>query len=110
MSQEQTNQAAAVKPDPAAAAKTNEGGLTIKVINVQLAETVFKIKKTTKLWKVMDSYRQKEKMLQGDCNFTFDGHILLWDKALSPTAGDLEMEDGDIIEFTVRQDGGAGSF
>ena len=66
--------------------------------------THFKIKKTTALRKVFKAYAQKQGIPLDTIRFSFDGDRVVDDE--STTAGDLGLEDGDIIDANVAQVGG----
>ena len=64
-------------------------------------EVMFRIKRTTPLGKLMNSYCERQGKSLKSVRFLFDG------KRLEPhnTPDEMEMDDGDIIEATVEQQG-----
>ena len=65
-------------------------------------EVVFKIRKHTRLQKLMDAYCQRQSLNRGSVRFLFDGNRVNDDD----TPRTLEMEDGDVIDVLVEQTGG----
>jgi small ubiquitin-related modifier len=83
-----------------------EGGdnetLQLKVKNSEGKETVFKLKKSTALRKMMDAYCQREGLPADGVRFLFEGERL--NREHTPES--LGMEDGDVIDALIEQTGG----
>ena len=62
----------------------------------------FKIKKTTKMSKVFDTYAQRKGIQPTSLRFLLDGDRVGMDQ----TPKMLEMEDGDQIDAVLEQQGG----
>ena len=62
----------------------------------------FKIKKTTKMSKVFDTYAQRKGIQPTSLRFLLDGERVGMDQ----TPKMLEMEDGDQIDAVLEQQGG----
>ncbi|KAK7731249.1 SUMO protein smt3 [Diaporthe eres] len=77
--------------------------LSIKVTDNN-NELVFKIKKSTKLEKLIDSFCERHGKDPGSVRFLFEGDRI----KKSDTPDSLEMEDGDTIEVFYEQTGGNG--
>lgn len=94
MSEEQQDQ----KPD------VKEGGshINLKVVTQDGNEIFFKCKLTTPLSKLMQAFCQRQGVAQNSVRFLFDGNRLTGQQ----TPGELEMEDGDVIDVMVEQQGG----
>ena len=60
-------------------------------------------KKTTPLQKLMNAYCQRQGVSMAAVRFHFDGERL----RESQTPGELDMEDGDAIDVSMEQVGGA---
>lgn len=65
-------------------------------------EVYFKVKRTTKLKKLMDAYCARVGKEPGSVRFLFDGERIQPDA----TPEQLEMEDEDEIDAMVEQTGG----
>ncbi|KAF4635690.1 hypothetical protein G7Y89_g2419 [Cudoniella acicularis] len=76
--------------------------LSIKVKDQNNQEMTFKIKYTTKLEKVMAAYCKAQEIDIGTRRFLFEGHRIQKDD----TPQSLEMEDDDMIDVFVEQQGG----
>jgi len=85
------------KPDPSAA-----GQLNLKVVTQDGNEIFFKCKQTTPLQKLMQAFCNRQGVALNSVRFLFDG------ARLSPnqTPQELDMEDGDVIDVMVEQQGG----
>ncbi|KAJ3427896.1 small ubiquitin-related modifier [Anaeramoeba flamelloides] len=81
---------------------TDNNQITLKVVDPQGGETVFRIRKTTKFTKLFKVYCERKGYQLGSIKFTFDG--ILVDEEQTPD--ELDMEDEDIIEAHLRQVGG----
>ena len=79
-----------------------EQQITIKVVNAEGAEVYFKIKRKTKLQKLMDAYCKKQGVSTSSIRFHFDGKRIEADKCVD----DYEMEDDDVIDAMAEQTGG----
>ena len=75
-------------------------------INIQYyqtgEETVFKIKKTTKMTKVFSAYAQRKGVESNSLRFLLDGERIADDQ----TPKTLELEDQDQIDCVLEQLGG----
>lgn len=67
-------------------------------------ETFFKIKKTTKMSKVFQTYAAKKGVQVGSIRFLLDGERIEPEQ----TPKMLELEDQDQIDCVLEQTGGAG--
>jgi small ubiquitin-related modifier len=76
--------------------------VTLKLRNADGAETIFKVKWTTKFSKIMEAYCKKFGLEQGGIRLVFDGSRL--DEHESPESANLE--DGDVIEVRTFMIGG----
>lgn len=65
-------------------------------------ETFFKIKKTTKMSKVFDTYAQRKGIATASIRFLLDGETIKGDQ----TPKMLELEDQDQIDCMLEQTGG----
>jgi len=76
--------------------------ISIKVVNSEGNEVCFKIKKNTKLRKLMDAYCKRQGLVNGSVRFSFDGN------RVNPemTPDDIGMQSDDIIDAMVEQTGG----
>eukprot|EP01082_Thalassiosira_pseudonana_P010194 g8948.t1 g8948 contig34:495094-495889(+) len=85
-------------------AKPEEGSeqLTIRVKDQNGEETYFKIKKTTKMKKIMDAYAQRKGINRTSVRFLLDGDRITDDD----TPKTLEIEDQDQIDCVLEQTGG----
>jgi small ubiquitin-related modifier len=72
------------------------------IVKSEETEVHFKIKRTTPLKKLMNSFCQRQGKDPKSVRFSYDGETVL-DTA---TPNDLEMEDGDCIDVMVGQLGG----
>ncbi|CDR93726.1 ubiquitin-like protein, putative [Babesia bigemina] len=76
--------------------------IQIKVRSPDGSEVYFKIKRKTKLEKLMTTYCSRLGQSPDAVRFLFDGDRIKGDA----TAEDLGIEDGDIIDAMVQQTGG----
>eukprot|EP00980_Cylindrotheca_fusiformis_P010690 scaffold2391_cov113-Cylindrotheca_fusiformis.AAC.7 len=76
--------------------------ITIRVKDQSGEETFFKIKKTTKMGKVFETYAQRKGMQMSSLRFLLDGDRIKEDQ----TPKMLEMEDQDQIDCVLDQVGG----
>ncbi|KYQ90886.1 small ubiquitin-like protein [Tieghemostelium lacteum] len=83
--------------------KPSDEQINIKVINQANQEVYFKIKKTTPLRKLMDSYCSRQGVSQNSIRFLYDGQRL--DQNATPAS--LGMENNDIIDVALTQTGGS---
>jgi len=76
--------------------------INIKVVNSEGNEVFFKIKKNTKLRKLMDAYCKRQGLVNGSVRFSFDGN------RVNPetTPDDIGIQSDDIIDAMVEQTGG----
>lgn len=80
----------------------NKEHLNLKVKAQDGTEVYFKVKKTTKLKKLMDAYCSRVAKEPGSIRFLFDGDRIAPDS----TPQQLGMEDEDEIDAMVEQHGG----
>lgn len=96
--QQQSNSPAAERQEAPAQADH----LNIKVTDNN-NELMFKIKKSTKLEKLMKAFCDRHGKPPGSVRFVFEGERI----QESDTPDKLEMEDGDAIEVFYEQRGGS---
>lgn len=85
--------------------KPADGGsepITIRVRDQTGEETYFKIKKTTKMAKVFDTYAQRKGVQAQSLRFLLDGERIDGDA----TPKQLELDDQDQIDCMLEQMGG----
>jgi small ubiquitin-related modifier len=73
-----------------------------RVVQQTGEETFFKIKKTTKMSKVFETYAQRKGVQVGSLRFLLDGERI----EASSTPKFLELEDQDQIDCVLEQTGG----
>ncbi|KAL3771302.1 LOW QUALITY PROTEIN: hypothetical protein ACHAW5_004511 [Stephanodiscus triporus] len=78
--------------------------ITIRVKDQTGEETMFKIKKSTKMSKVFSAYAQRKGVEQASLRFLLDGERI----SETDTPKMLELEDEDQIDCVLAQVGGAG--
>jgi len=86
-------------------APKQEGGnepITIRIKDQTGEETFFKIKKTTKMQKVFETYAQRKGVQPQSLRFLLDGERIESDQ----TPKMLELEDQDQIDCVLEQTGG----
>ncbi|KAI2504997.1 Ubiquitin-2 like Rad60 SUMO-like protein [Fragilaria crotonensis] len=76
--------------------------ITIRVRDQTGEETFFKIKKTTKMSKVFDTYAQRKGVQATSLRFMLDGERI--DENSTPKM--LELDDQDQIDCMLEQTGG----
>ncbi|KAK9235221.1 ubiquitin-related domain-containing protein [Lipomyces kononenkoae] len=94
-----------VKPEGAANATPSAGGgehLNIKVTDNN-NEVFFRIRKTTALKKLMDTFCERQGKARSSLRFLYDGERI--NETDTPDA--LGMQDGDTLEVHQEQIGGA---
>lgn len=82
-----------------------EGGgehINLKVVTQDGNEIYFKCKQSTPLQKLMHAFCQRQGVAMGSVRFLFDGARL----NETQTPKELDMEDGDVIDVMVEQQGG----
>ena len=91
-----------VTTEPEPAKEVGSKKINIKVANADGVEIFFQIKNSTKLKKLMNVYCKKQGLVPGSVRFTFDG------TRINPetTAGEMEMDNDDVIDAHVEQTGG----
>ena len=90
------------KPLPADAQNLYDNyPLDLKVVTQAGTEIFFKCKQTTPLSKLMNAFCQRQGINAASVRFLFDG------QRLNPqqTPQELEMEDGDVVDVMVEQQG-----
>jgi small ubiquitin-related modifier len=90
------------KPDEAGGGGANEQ-ITIRVKDQTGEETMFKIKKSTKMSKVFSAYAQRKGVEASSIRFLLDGERI----NDTDTPKMLELEDEDQIDCVLQQVGGA---
>ena len=75
--------------------------LSIKVVSQDGMEIYFKIKRRTKMSKLMTAYANRTGMAINSLRWLFDGERVRWDD----TPRELAMEDGDCIDVMMEQVG-----
>ena len=89
----------------AADGKAGAGTLQITIKTADNNEMTFKLKPTTKLSKMLDAFAANKGVPPGSAcpyRFHFDGQRV----NPSMTPADLEMEDGDLVDASLQQEGG----
>ena len=76
--------------------------LSIKVVSQSGDETVFKLKKTTPLKKMMNAYAERQGVSLISMKFLFDGARIQPES----TPEQLKMTDGEQIDVVLEQTGG----
>uniref|UniRef100_A0A7S3B187 Ubiquitin-like domain-containing protein n=1 Tax=Haptolina ericina TaxID=156174 RepID=A0A7S3B187_9EUKA len=77
--------------------------INLKVVTQDGNEIFFKCKATTPLSKLMNAFCQRQGVALASVRFLFDGTRINEHQ----TPSDLDMEDGDVIDVMVEQQGGA---
>jgi len=82
--------------------KPDTEAINLKVVTQSGNEIYFKCKMTTALTKLMNAFCQREGVTMQSVRFLFDG------ARINPnqTPKELDMEDGDVIDVMVEQQGG----
>ncbi|RKP34235.1 ubiquitin-related domain-containing protein, partial [Dimargaris cristalligena] len=76
--------------------------INIKVVSSDAAEVHFKIRRSTVLRKLMETYCDRTGKSMNSIRFLFEGERVL----PTHTPQELEMDDGDTIDVMVQQVGG----
>mmetsp|Transcript_2256 Transcript_2256/g.2984 ORF Transcript_2256/g.2984 Transcript_2256/m.2984 type:complete len:96 (-) Transcript_2256:120-407(-) len=76
--------------------------ITIRVRDQTGEETYFKIKKTTKMSKVFETYASRKGVQSSSLRFLLDGERIQGDQ----TPKQLELDDQDQIDCMLEQSGG----
>lgn len=63
------------------------------------------VKPTVKICKLIDAYCNRHSVSKSDLKFVFDGQRISANDT-NTTVGDLELEDGDVIDVMIEQIGG----
>ena len=87
-----------------AAVPTESNVINIKVVSQQ-DEIHLKVKKTTKLSKIYAAVATRKGLQPADFRLLFDGERIAPDSEKTP--GEYEMEEGDVIDFFIQQEGGS---
>ncbi|KAJ1957200.1 ubiquitin-like protein [Linderina pennispora] len=87
-----------LKPDA-----TSEDHVNLKVVGPDGSEVMFKIKRKTKLSKLMQAYCSRSGQTLGSVRFLVDGQRITGDN----TPEELDLEDGDSIDAMMEQIGGS---
>nr|XP_043630790.1 small ubiquitin-related modifier 2-like [Erigeron canadensis] len=81
--------------------------INLKVQGQYKNEVFFRIKRSTKLKKLMNAYCENQSVVLNTFAFLYDGRLI----GAEQTPDELEMEDGDEIDAMLHQLGaGAGFF
>lgn len=80
----------------------DSGTITVKVRNQSGDEMIFKVKKTTKMSKIVGAYAERTGLQPGTFRFMFDGQRVKDDD----TPKMLEMEENDQIDVLIEALGG----
>ncbi|KAI5613674.1 small ubiquitin-related modifier 1 precursor [Silurus asotus] len=94
--------AAETKPSSDGAEKKDGEYIKLKVIGQDNSEIHFKVKMTTHLKKLKESYSQRQGVPMNSLRFLFEGQRI----ADNQTPKELGMEDEDVIEVYQEQTGG----
>ncbi|KAI9503311.1 putative ubiquitin [Coemansia spiralis] len=81
---------------------TSTDHINIKVVSADSSEVMFKIKRNTKLAKLMQAYCTRTGQALGTVRFLVDGERINADN----TPESLGLEDGDAIDAMTEQVGG----
>ena len=87
----------------AAAGAQDAPSISLKVVTPDGNEVHFQCKQTMPLQRLMHAYCNRQGVPMGAVRFLFDGNRI--HEAQTPR--DLDMEDGDVIDVMVEQQGGA---
>eukprot|EP01068_Selenidium_serpulae_P017760 Selendium_serpulae@DN6405_c0_g1_i2.p2 len=79
--------------------------LTLRVRSHDGHEVYFKIKKRTKLEKLMNAYCSRTGQTASAVRFIYDGERISGEQ----TPAELNIEDGEIIDAMIQQTGGSDS-
>eukprot|EP01026_Neomeris_dumetosa_P075563 TRINITY_DN799_c1_g1_i1.p4 TRINITY_DN799_c1_g1~~TRINITY_DN799_c1_g1_i1.p4 ORF type:complete len:108 (+),score=19.38 TRINITY_DN799_c1_g1_i1:128-451(+) len=93
-----------VKPNVGSGNAGGDQTITLKVVGQDANEIVFKVKYATPFRKLFNAYCQRVSQDLGAVRFVFDGKRI----QETDTPASLEMENDDIIEVHVQQQGGCG--
>lgn len=77
--------------------------INLKVVTQDGNEIFFKCKMTTPLDKLMKAFCNRNGVAANSVRFLFDGNRING----TQTPSELDMEDGDVIDVMVEQQGGA---
>ena len=75
--------------------------INLTIVNMAGDELFFKLRMRTRLDKLLKAYCTRQGVAQNSVRFLFDGNRV----SASQTPEELEMEDGDIIDVMVEQQG-----
>mmetsp|Transcript_96898 Transcript_96898/g.209026 ORF Transcript_96898/g.209026 Transcript_96898/m.209026 type:complete len:91 (-) Transcript_96898:182-454(-) len=81
---------------------TGNEPITVKVADQAGDELAFKVKRNTKMSKIMAAYADRKGIPENTLRFTLDGQAINRDD----TPKMLEMEEGDQIDVFLQQTGG----
>lgn len=79
--------------------------ITLKVKDAGGQETIFKVKRSTKMKKVFDAYAARKGINVQSLRFMLDGERVMPDD----TPDSLELEEEDQLEVVLFQEGGCRS-
>lgn len=86
--------------------QANDDAVKVKVVNQDGGETVFKIKTTSPLEKLMSAYASRAGVNLSTLRFLFDGQRL----RDGDTVASLGMQEDDVIDVVFSQTGGLSCF
>lgn len=95
-----------VSPAEMAAADGEEGvpsHIALRVVAQSGMDIHFKIRATTPLRKLIDTYCSRQSLQPGAVRFLYDGERIHG----AQTPAELDMQDGDVIDAVLMQTGGA---
>jgi hypothetical protein len=81
---------------------SSDNRMCITIRDGEGVEMTFRVKKTTKMKKLMSNYCEKHGVAYGTYRFTLDGKRINEDD----TPESLQMEDGDCVDAFLYQQGG----
>lgn len=96
------NQTGGADEEGGAAVKSEEAAITIKVTEASGDEIAFKVKKSTKMAKIMEAFAQRKGVASNMLRFMVDGKRV----NAEDTPKTLELEDGDQVDVVLQQEGG----
>eukprot|EP00924_Labyrinthula_sp_SR-Ha-C_P012693 augustus_masked-scaffold_67-processed-gene-0.18-mRNA-1 protein AED:0.06 eAED:0.06 QI:0/-1/0/1/-1/1/1/0/117 len=82
---------------------SKEETLTLRIKNQAAQETLFKVKKKTKMGKIFEAYAQRNSLNKNALRFLLDGDRLNEED----TPEGLDLEDKDQIDVVLEQTGGS---
>ncbi|KAL7749089.1 Cation channel sperm-associated protein 3 [Sorochytrium milnesiophthora] len=77
--------------------------VSIKLRDPHGSEVEFKVKPTTKFFKIAKAYADKKSLALGSLRFQFDGARIQVGENSEQTVSELELEDGDTVDVQLEQ-------